>query len=102
MQEASDRSHQGMYLPALQQEGCVLLPKCNHRRGFRPEGLLDLAEMILWNQSGAPFELEAELLLTFPLLLTFTKLVVLPELADNSHQLLRPLQNNNLQNTTHG
>ncbi len=42
-----------------------------------------------WNQKGARFALDALLLLTLPLLLTYTKFVVLPALAEEVHQLLR-------------
>ena len=42
-----------------------------------------------WKQKGARFALDALLLLTLPLLLTYTKFVVLPALAEDVHQLLR-------------
>jgi hypothetical protein len=45
---------------------------------------------LAWDQSGTNSSLLALLLLELPLLLTFTALVVLPELADASHQLVRP------------
>lgn len=49
------------------------------------------SDFISWNQTGAPIHvLEALLLLAFPLLLTLQKLLVLPALAEISHQLLRP------------
>ena len=54
--------------------------------------LLGLALLVVrWNQTGPRLSLDALLLLTLPLLLTFTKFVDEPALLDKLHQLLRPL-----------
>ena len=63
MQEASDRSHRGKYLPF--REGFALLL---HGLGFRPLGLLSL--ICVQDPKATPFVLVALLLLALPLLLT--------------------------------
>lgn len=86
----STRDTVGIYLPANVQDGYALLPNIEpSARRSTLKGLLDLTGMNRWNQKGARFALDALLLLTFPLLLTFTKLVELPALAEEVHQLLR-------------
>ena len=54
--------------------------------------LLGLALLVVrWNQTGPRLSLDALLLLTLPLLLTLTKFVEFPDVAESVHQLLRPL-----------
>ena len=81
MQEASDRSHRGKYLPF--REGFALLL---HGLCFRPSGLLSL--ICVQDPKATPFELLALLLLELPLLFTFAKFVELDEIGDRSHQFV--------------
>lgn len=79
MQEASDRSHRGKYLPF--REGFALLL---HGLGFRPFELLSL--ICVQDPKATPFVLLALLLLTLPLLFTFEKLVAFVAFGERSHQ----------------
>ena len=112
MQEASGQPHQGprvtegtpysLYgICVFTLLGTVILSfqtKSRHcfpspRVACRTSGdLLGLALLVVrWNQTGPRLSLDALLLLTLPLLLTLTKFVALPDVADSVHQLLRPL-----------
>lgn len=81
MQEASDRSHRGKYLPFREGLGLLL-----HGLGFRPSGLLSL--ICVQDPKATPFVLVALLLLTLPLLFTFEKLVAFVALGERSHQFV--------------
>lgn len=124
MQEASGQPYQGSgdhpEHPALPIDAeCVYLPAC--AGGLSPPSkqspgtafrlpqrvtfcrfagdLLGLALLVVrWNQTGPRLSLVALSLLTLPLLLIFTKLVVLPDVAESVHQLLRPFTD--MQGTT--
>ena len=116
MQEASGQPHQGprvtegtlyslsdikyVYLPVsgkvvfsfqTKSRLCFPSPACSFYCRT-PGDLLGLALLVVrWNQTGPRLSLDALLLLTLPLLLTLTKFVALPDVADSVHQLLRPL-----------
>ena len=86
MQEASACSRPGSY---LRLKGRGMTAPSTHLA--RLSALLELTRSgsIAWDQTGTRFALDALLLLEFPLLLTFTTFVELPELAEAVHQLAR-------------